>query len=119
MLHSRCHPRISKVFSLVCGLLFRPPPQGPIAWPMSYSLPPLPKSPAQRVNPGWADALYRDVECGMPLGRWHEVDIDDEEWEEMMPSMPSLHDRLKASMGQPSTPPVALWTKNPFGSDAA
>lgn len=55
----------------------------------------------------------------MPLGRWHEVDIDDEEWEEMMPSMPSLHDRLKASMGQPSTPPVALWTKNPFGSDAA
>ncbi|MBP7140804.1 MAG: hypothetical protein KBA71_02765 [Opitutaceae bacterium] len=84
---------------------------------MSYSLPPLPQSPAHRVNPGWADALYRDVECGM--GRWHDVDIDDGGLDEMIPSMPSLHDRMKASVGQPSTPPVALWTGNPFGGDAA
>lgn len=112
-----CLPRISKVFSLWREMLFRHQRRNPIAWPMSYSLPQIPQTPAHRVNPGWADALFRDVECGM--GSWRDVDIDEASFDAMMPSMPSLHDRLMDSRGKRSTPPLALWTGNPFGDDAA
>lgn len=85
---------------------------------MTSSIPSLPQSHVRKVNLGWEDALFRDIESAEY--RWGgDVGIDDAGIDEIVPSMPSLHDLLMASIGKPSTPPVALWTDHPFGDDAA